>query len=73
MEAGVKRWDERTQQRVERPEIDAFLSDLVAVYRRHGFALEHEDGQGAFVVRKISDEAVAWLMDAMADDGGGPG
>lgn len=34
------------------PEVKAFIADIVALYDKHGFALSHEDGHGAFIIVK---------------------
>lgn len=33
-----------------RPDVAAYLAEIVAVGKRYGFSLSHEDGHGAFVV-----------------------
>ena len=45
-----------------------FLSELVAVCRRHGLSLGHEDSQGAFVIHEYSDDNIDWLLDALIGD-----
>jgi sugar phosphate isomerase/epimerase len=62
------RKDDGTEERSER--VVGFLRELVALEARYGLALEHEDSHGAFIVRPLTDEAVAWLMDAF--DGSEP-
>lgn len=42
----------------------AFLTDLVAVCRKHGLALGHEDIHGGFEVRPYSDALIEWLQAA---------
>lgn len=44
---------------------DAFLADIVNVYKRHGLALGHEDGHGAFQVEAFAESNVVWLNQAM--------
>lgn len=39
-------------ERDQSPQVKAFLADLVALYDKHGLALSHEDGHGAFIVVK---------------------
>ena len=46
------------------PKAQAFLEDLIAVYRKHGMSLGHEDSQGGFLVEVFDDENVEWLLDA---------
>jgi hypothetical protein len=60
----MKRWINRLNDDAEVPAIDAFLADVEAVCRKHGFSLSHEDGQGAFEVEEFSESNIAWLKDA---------
>jgi hypothetical protein len=52
---------------IERPDIDAFLDDIVAVCRKHGFGISHEDSQGGFIVVDGDAFNEDWLR-AAADD-----
>lgn len=60
----MKRWKPSVSREVESPRIDAFLSDIVEVYRKHGLCLSHEDTQGGFEVMTLDEHLVDWLMDA---------
>jgi hypothetical protein len=40
----------------------AILADLMAIYRKHGLSLGHEDIQGGFVVEELSDHNIEWLQ-----------
>ncbi len=44
------------------PEVDAFLRDIIKVCEEHGFSIEHEDGQGAFIITKFNEAAADWLF-----------
>jgi hypothetical protein len=57
-----KRWSDRGE--IENPKIDVFLDEIWAVCERHGMALSHEDGHGAFEVVSIGAADREWLMDA---------
>lgn len=48
----------------DNPKTAAFLADLLFAYRKHGLALGHDDTQGAFEVRPLSNLEVGWLNDA---------
>lgn len=50
-----------TYTREKVPEIDAFLADIVAVCRRHGMAISHEDGHGAFEIVNLNESNLDWL------------
>lgn len=60
----MKRWINRLMDDAEVPAIDAFLADVEAVCRKHGFSLSHEDGQGAFEVEEFRESNIEWLKDA---------
>ena len=63
----MKRWSPSAEQKVENTKVDAFLAEIWAVCERHGMALSHEDGNGAFEVVSIGDPGCdwrAWLMEA---------
>jgi hypothetical protein len=45
----------------------AFLDELEAVYHRHGLALSHEDGHGAFEIVNVADFDFDWLRAAHTD------
>lgn len=57
----MMRWNENQGTAVQ-----ACLAEMVGVLRRHGFVLEHEDAEGAFVIARRSESAGAddWLLDA---------
>lgn len=47
-----------------------FVDDLLAVYRKHRLALEHEDSNGGFVIREFTPGArdnEGWLQSAEWD------
>lgn len=58
----MKRWSNKGE--IENPKIDAFLAEVRAVCERHGLAMSHEDGRGAFEVVNIKDGDLEWLMAA---------
>lgn len=42
-----------------------FLSDIIAVYKKHGLVISHEDFHGAFLVEHYlgeDDPTVKWLL-----------
>ncbi len=53
-----------------KPEVDAFLADIVEVYRKHGLSLSHEDSQGGFEVEPLSEYNIRWLSQAHDRTGG---
>lgn len=61
----MKRWDRKSKEMLDVPDVDAFLADVVAVCERHRMSLGHEDRHGAFeVYRSVEPDAIRWLMDA---------
>lgn len=62
----MKRWNGNAQRSEEIPAADAFLEEVIAVCRKHGFSLGHEDGHGAFLIQDIegSEHNFAWLREA---------
>lgn len=60
----MKRWSGAANERVEVPEVDAFLAEIEAVCRKHGMTISHEDGHGAFLVEPMSERNLEWLREA---------
>lgn len=55
------RWIEREQGEGRAPDVDAFLADIEALSRKHGLAISHEDGHGAFLVVSVDQFDFSWL------------
>lgn len=55
---GVTEYDQ------EVPEVDAFLADIEAVFRKHGMSISHQDGHGAFEIEPLSEHNIEWLRAA---------
>jgi chitinase len=51
--------------KIENDQVAAFLAEIVALCKRYGFSLGHEDTQGAFIVERYDEDNIQWLMDAM--------
>ena len=60
----TERWDVDAKARRRSPRADRFLADILAVCRKHGLVLGHEDTHGAFEVLPYSDEVAQWLDSA---------
>lgn len=59
-----KVWDEFTEEYVEMPaEMLAFLQEIEAVCRKHGFSIGHEDGEGGLRVYLLSEKSLRWQTD----------
>jgi len=67
----MKRWNQWRKSEVDNPRVDAFLADVLAVCKRHGLAICHEDEHGAFIVRDYGDMELWWhsLLEAFDDTG----
>lgn len=65
----MKRWSTTARAEVEVPAIDVFLEEVIAVCRKHGFSLSHEDGHGGFKVERPSDRNFDWLREAADSTG----
>ena len=58
-------WDKLERKFVEAPaEMEAFLDDIEAVCRKHGFSIGHEDEHGGFKIHLLSEENIRWLKGA---------
>ena len=61
----MKIWDLIRSKKIETPtEMNAFFSDIVDVYKKHGLSIAHEDYHGAFIVEPYSELNVKWLKSA---------
>lgn len=58
-------WNDLIGECEEMPaEMEAFLDDIEAVCRKHGFSIGHEDGHGGFKIHLLSEENIRWFMGA---------
>lgn len=66
----MKRWHAKLGSTGEQefPAVDAFIEDVIAVYRKHGLTIAHEDGHGAFIIEGLDEHNERWLRDAMAGE-----
>lgn len=60
----MERWDCNKNERVESPEIDAFIEEVIAVCQKHGFSISHEDCHGGFEIEKADERNFDWLREA---------
>lgn len=58
------RWNSKVGDNIETPKIDAFLAEIVAICKKHGFSIGHEDRHGAFEVSRLNDNDLEWLVAA---------
>ncbi len=43
---------------------NAFIDDLLKVYKKHNLSLAHEDDQGGFLIQKYSIRNIEWIKQA---------
>jgi hypothetical protein len=60
----MMRWSEKLLQFVEVPEIDAFINDIIEVYKKHNMSISHEDYDGSFLIENIDNKNIYWLTEA---------
>ena len=60
----MKFWDCRLKAESENEKAEAFLKDIVAVYKKHGLSLGHEDHHGSFEIEDFKEDNVLWVMSA---------
>ena len=61
----MQRWDCNQNKKVDAPDIDGFLTEIVAFCRKHNMCIGHEDGFGAFeVYRTCTPGTIDWLYGA---------
>lgn len=44
---------------------EAFLDEIVDLYKRYGYSLAYEDTQGAFRIQNYSEENIEWLKECL--------
>ncbi len=58
------RWHTKSGSERETPAIDAFITEIIEVYKKHGFSISHEDSHGGFLIEKFDMYNVEWLQEA---------
>lgn len=61
----AERWSKTQGEFLEIPRIDAFLEDVIAVCKKHGLSIEHEDNHGSFIVTEYYEPSSDWLREAV--------
>lgn len=59
-----KRWSTKDGNFLEVPRADALIAEIIEVCKRHGLAISHEDGHGAFEIEPYDDFYAEWLHSA---------
>lgn len=60
----MRRWNTQQEKEIENSKIDAFLTEIAAVCRKHSLSISHEDGHGAFEIEEFDEYLMAWLYRA---------
>ena len=60
-----KRWDKNKGERIDVPEVDAFLTEIEEVCKKHDMHISHEDGHGSFII--VRYEVGSWIENASVD------
>lgn len=60
----MERWSSKKGDNIESKKIDAFIEEVIAVSKKHGLSISHEDGHGAFEIEKFSEANASWLRHA---------
>ena len=58
----MKRWNVVHKMRLENPAIDAFLQEIIATCKKHGFIICHSDKYGTFEIREYTEKHVSHLQ-----------
>lgn len=53
-----------TVQAEKQPAVEAFIADILEVYKKHGLSIAHEDNHGAFMVEDYYEYNVDWIKQA---------
>lgn len=43
---------------------EAFIKDLIALYDKHQIAISHEDNNGSFILKPVTQDLKDWMEDA---------
>ena len=57
-------WSQIRQEYVNNEKLDKFLELITNICETHGYAISHEDTQGAFIIVPWSQGSPEWLMNA---------
>lgn len=44
--------------------IKCFYRELIALYKKYGISISHEDSQGGFIIENYNEHNVDWILDA---------
>lgn len=61
----MKRWNIKKSANIENKKIDAFIDEVIAVSKKHGLSIGHEDVHGAFEIEEFSESNALWLRHAV--------
>jgi len=61
---GIRRWSTIQRGTVSNLKIDAFLTEVLKICKKHRFAIDHEDSHGSFIVVPWDKGEPDWLFNA---------
>lgn len=64
----MMRWHVQKQMEVVNETVDKMLEEIVAVCRKYGRSLSHQDRQGAFEVVPLDEDYFGWLRAAQISE-----
>lgn len=60
----MERWSINNSANCENEKIDTFIEEVIAVSKKHGFSISHEDVHGSFEIEEYSESNISWLREA---------
>ena len=65
----MMRYNEATDKHEDNPLVEAFIDEIVEVCKKHNFSIDHEDGQGGFIITTFNILDSGKLRNASLDIG----
>lgn len=60
-------WDYQSNNKVPSKKADAFIKELIELYKKHDIVLSHEDTQGSFILCPLDEQHIRWIQDTNID------
>ena len=57
----MKRWHKGANVNLENEKVDKFIEEILAMCKKHGMSISHEDRHGAFIIENYDEHYVEWL------------
>ncbi|NLW48795.1 MAG: hypothetical protein GXY86_15890 [Firmicutes bacterium] len=49
----------------QKPQVKAFIEEIIEVCKKYGFSIGHEDTQGAFKIKEYNTDDIEWFGSAI--------